>query len=134
MFWQTTHEELNKKINQLESKVSSASGLFGYDSHRIADAIELCKEIQADFKTKISYPTKAERDEAWQKFFNLREDTYRIKREAAESKSKDHYREINGYLKDADYWYSMDKLFDVFTFDLTENQQRGNAMEGTAAS
>lgn len=118
MFWETTYEDLNKKISRLESRVSSASNIFGYDSSSINDAIELCKEIQEDFKKKIRYPTKAERDDAWQKFFDLREDVYRIKREASESKSKEHYREINGYLRDADYSKWADEIGDVITFFL----------------
>lgn len=130
MFWDTTHEDLNKKISKLESKVFSSSNAFGYDGNRISEAIELCKEIQEDFKKKIRYPSKIERDEAWQNFFDLREKTYRIKREAAEAKSNEHYREINGYLRDADYWYAMDKLFDVFTFDLMKTSKEGMKWKG----
>jgi hypothetical protein len=130
MFWQTTHEDLDKKIRSLESKIQSAPSWFDYDFNKISEAIDLSKEIQEDFKSNIKYPTKAERDQAWQKFFNLRENLYRIKREASEAKSNEHYREINGYLKDADYWYSMDKLFDVFTFDLMKTSKEGMKWKG----
>ena len=30
MFWETSHDDLNKKINRLESKVSSASTVFEF--------------------------------------------------------------------------------------------------------
>lgn len=130
MFWDTTHEDLNKKIGKLESSVFSSSNLFGYDGHRISEAIELCKEIQEDFKKKIRYPSKTERDEAWQKFFDLREKTYKIKREAAESKSKDHYREINGYLRDADYDKFLDGIGDLITFFLIPTTKEAMKWKG----
>ena len=78
MFWQTTHEDLNKKINELESKIETSWTVWGnYDRDKLKDAIELAKEIQADFKKNIRYPTKTERDEAWQRFFDLREKAHK---------------------------------------------------------
>lgn len=130
MFWDITHEDLNKKIDRLESLVFRASNVLSYDWQNIQDGIGLCREIQEDFKKKIRYPTKAERDEAWQKFFNLREELYGIKRKAAESRSDEHRREINSYLKDADYWYAADQLFDVFTFDLMKTSKEGMIWKG----
>ena len=100
MFWDITHEDLNSKISRLESRVLTSQSIFGYQSYQWNETIELMKEIQEDFK-KARYPTKAERDEAWQTFFNLREDAYRIKREQFEYQSQQHYNEIDGYLRDA---------------------------------
>ena len=130
MFWETTHDDLNKKISRLESKVSSASNILGYDSFSLNDAIELCKEIQENFKKKILYPTKTERDEAWQKFFDLREDVYRIKREAATSKSNEHYREINHYLKEAYFNKWEDEMGDALTLGLMQTTKETMKWKG----
>lgn len=118
MFWETTHEDLNKKINRLESKVAASQSIFGFQSHQWNEIFELCKEIQEDFKKKIRFPTKAERDEAWQRFFDLREDAYRLRNEQYEEKSRQRYNEIDRYLRDA-YWNAIeDEIGDIFTFNL----------------
>ncbi|HEY9285113.1 MAG TPA: hypothetical protein VIP46_16795 [Pyrinomonadaceae bacterium] len=103
MFWETTHEDLDRKINRLDSLVSEAQGFNFFGFHKWDETFDLIKEIQEDFKKKIRYPTKAGRDAAWQRFFNLREEAYRTKRQLAEEKSKKHFGEINGYLRDAEY-------------------------------
>lgn len=119
MFWETSHKDLDRKINDLESKVASSITFWGnYDRDKINDAIELAKEIQADFKKKIRYPSKIERDEAWQRFFNLREKAYQIKHQAIEDLSNEHYKEINGYLIDADYSKLGDVILTVLTIGL----------------
>lgn len=117
MFWDTTHEDLNSKINTLESRILSSQAIFGFGGHDWNRTIELMKEIQEDFK-KVRYPSKAERDQAWQTFFNLREDAYRIKREQYEENSQRRYDEISGYLSDAYHGEFMDSVVDVLTFNL----------------
>ncbi|MBS1793150.1 MAG: hypothetical protein JSS81_04815 [Acidobacteria bacterium] len=130
MFWKTTHEDLDGKINRLESTVNSSSHWFGYDSFKIKDAIELCKEIQEDFKKNIRYPSKSQRDEAWQKFFDLREDVYRIKREAAEHQSEKHYREIDHHLNDAYFYNWEDEIGDVLTLGLMQTKKETMVWKG----
>lgn len=117
MFWETTHKDLDAKINRLESKVLASKSIFGF--HEWDETFRLTKEIQEDFKKKIRYPTKAERDAAWQKFFNLREDAYRIKREQVEEKSRQHFNELRRMLRFAGYDALGDALFEVFTLGLT---------------
>jgi hypothetical protein len=118
MFWDTTYEDLNSKISKLESKVLASQSFFGFAPHQWNEVFELCKEIQEDFKKKIRFPTKAERDEAWQKFFELREEAYRLRNEQYKEKSQQRYNEIDSYLRDA-YWNALeDEIGDVFTFGL----------------
>lgn len=95
MFGKMTHDDLNAKIRKLDSKVSSSRSIFGsFMPHQWDDVFELIKEIQEDFKKGIRYPTKAERDEAWQTFFNLREDAHRLRREQYQEKSQQHYTKL----------------------------------------
>jgi hypothetical protein len=131
MFGKATHDDLNAKIRKLESKVSSAKSFFGaYLPHQWDETFELIKEIQEDFKKGIRYPTKAERDEAWQTFFNLREDAYRIRRERYQEKSQQHYNEIEGYLRDA-YWNKLeDEIGDMFTLGLMPTTKEGMKWKG----
>jgi hypothetical protein len=65
---------LNSKIGKLESKLLYSQSLVGYQFHQWNETIELTKEIHEDFK-KVRYPTKAEREAAWQTFSNLRDES-----------------------------------------------------------
>lgn len=131
MFWKTTHDDLNSKISKLDSKISASQSIFGnYLPHQWNEVFDLIKEIQEDFKKNIRYPTKAERDEAWQKFFDLRNDAYRIRREQQEEKSQRHYNEIEGYLRDA-YWNGLeDEIGDMFTFGLMRTTKEDMKWKG----
>lgn len=131
MFGKTTHDDLNKKISKLDSKVAASQSFFGsFQPHQWNDVFELIKEIQEDFKKGIRYPTKAERDEAWQTFFNLRDDAYRLKHEQYEERSKQHYREIEPYLRDA-YWNKLeDELGDIVTLGLMPTTKEGMKWKG----
>ncbi|HEX8265364.1 MAG TPA: hypothetical protein VF596_08045 [Pyrinomonadaceae bacterium] len=104
MFFKTTHDDLNSKISRLDSRVTDAQSIFtNFQPYQWNEVFDLIKEIQEDFKSNVRYPTKAERDEAWNTFFNLRDEAYRIRREQNENKSQEHYNEIDGYLRDAYY-------------------------------
>jgi hypothetical protein len=116
MFWETNYKDLDAKIDRLESKLLATQSIFGF--HEWDEVFRLTKEIQEDFKKKIRYPSKAERDAAWQRFFNLREDAYRIKREKVEEKSKQHYDEINRYLRDADYSGVQETILNIVTLGM----------------
>jgi hypothetical protein len=120
MFWETTHEDLDRKINRLDSLVSEAQGFSFFAFQKWDETFELIKEIQEDFKKKIRYPTKAERDAAWQRFFNLREEAYQTKRKLAEDKSKDHFNEINRLLGDADYSGFVETIMNITTMGLLQ--------------
>jgi hypothetical protein len=131
MFGKTTHEDLSAKIRKLDSKVAAAKPFFGvFLTHQGNDVFELIKEIQEDFKSGIRYPTKAERDEAWQTFFNLREDAYRIRNEQYEQKSRQHYDEIGHYLRDA-YWNAFeDAIGDIITLNLMKTTKEDMKWKG----
>ena len=130
MFWKTTHEDLNAKIRKLDSRISSAKSFFGHQPYQWNETFELIKEIQEDFKKKIHYPTKAERDEAWQTFFDLREEAYQLKRKQAEEKSQEHYREIEGYLRSA-YWNKFeDEIGDVITLGFMQTTKEQMQYKG----
>jgi hypothetical protein len=121
MFWETTHEDLDRKINRLDSLVSEAQGFNFFGFHKWDETFELIKEIQEDFKNKkIRYPTKSERDAAWQRFFNLREEAYQTKRKLAEEKSKGHFNEINRLLGDADYSGFVETIMNIGSMGLLQ--------------
>ena len=130
MFGKTTHDDLSAKIRKLDSKVAASKPFFGvFLTQQGNDVFELINEIQEDFKG-VRYPTKAERDEAWQTFFNLRDDAYRLKREQYEDRSKQHYREIEPYLRDA-YWNKLeDEIGDVLTLNLMQTTKEGMKWKG----
>jgi chromosome segregation ATPase len=131
MFGKITHDDLSAKIRKLDSKVSASQSLFGsFQPHQWNDVFELIKEIQEDFMKGIRYPSKAERDEAWQTFFNLREDAYRLRREQFQEKSQQHYNEIGRYLRDA-YWNALeDEIGDVFTLGLMRTTKEDMKRKG----
>jgi len=97
------HSELDSKINDLSNKIERAQPMFSRPSKYDWDNIfELCKEIQENFKN-VKYPSKSERDIAWQNFFNLRDTAYKVRNEQVYSRSKEHYNELMRRLHSADY-------------------------------
>jgi ElaB/YqjD/DUF883 family membrane-anchored ribosome-binding protein len=97
------YQELDSKIRGLSDKIDRAQSFFSSTSKHDWDNIfELCTEINENFKN-VRYPSKSERDIAWQNFFNLRNNAYNIKKEQAYNRSKDLYNEIMDSLGSADY-------------------------------
>ncbi len=95
--------ELNSKLNELTRKVERTQTLFGNASqHEWKDIFELCDQIAENFKN-VRYPSKQERDIAWQNFYNLRNAAYETKRKQSHTKSSEHYNYIMGELKSANY-------------------------------
>jgi hypothetical protein len=74
------------------------------------------KEIQADFKNKVKYPTREERETAWQTFCSLRSDAHEKSRERNAERSDYRMIEINRELWEADWDAFMDEIGDVITF------------------
>jgi chromosome segregation ATPase len=99
-------EQLDSKISELESKINSATSLFGsYDRYRWRFVLDLCKEINDEFK-KVRYPKKQERSIAWQKFFDLRHLAYQEKNKQIALLSRSHKSEIYDMLRYVDYdWF-----------------------------
>lgn len=97
------HTALDSKIKNLSNKIDCAQPVFGSPSRQEWDRIfELCKNIHEDFKN-VRYPSKAERDIAWQEFFNLRDKAHTVRTGQIYSCSKEHYDELIGNLRSADY-------------------------------
>ncbi len=97
------HEELNSKLNSLSSKIDRAQSFFGNTSkYDWDDIFELCTEIAEHFK-KARYPTKADRDIAWQRFYSLRNTAFNVRNSQSHNRSKEHYNKLMSSLKSADY-------------------------------
>jgi hypothetical protein len=102
-FFNIGYQELDSKIRDLTDTIDRAQSFFGNSSRHDWDHIfELCGEINEHFKN-VRYPSKNERDIAWQRFFNLRNNAYSVRKEQTFSRSKDFYNEIMGRLDNADY-------------------------------
>jgi len=116
MFWDTTHEDLDKKIRQLESRINSTYGLFtGTTRDDWTPVFELMKEIQADFNNKVKYPSRDERERAWQKFCDLRSEAHDASKARNAERSDYRMIEIERELREADWDAFMDEIGDVIT-------------------
>ncbi len=100
-------QELDHKINELENGINYATGLLGsYDRNNWERIFNTCKEIHQDFKS-IRYPTKLERDSAWQRFFNLRNSAYVESNKLREQDSRIERDDLYGRLNSLEYdWFS----------------------------
>ncbi len=116
MFWDTTHDDLDKKIRQLENLISSTWGLTGTTRDEWEPVFSLMKEIQADFDKKVKYPTKEQRETAWQTFCALRSEAHEKSRKRNKERSDFRMIEINRELRAADWDAMMDNLGDMITF------------------
>jgi len=112
------YKELDSKINKLSIEIDSAQPILGVSSKGDWDKVfELCKEVNENFK-KVHYPSKNERDVAWQKFFNLQNKAYKIRNDHVYSRSEKHYDELMSRLKSVDYSKFTDAVFEIITFGL----------------
>lgn len=117
MFWDTTHEDLDKKIRQLDSGISSAQGMFtGSTREDWKSVFDLMKEIQSDFNNKVKYPTRDEREVAWQKFCLLRTEAHEKSKQNTAERSDYRMIEINRELRAADWDAMSDEFGDMITF------------------
>lgn len=117
MFWDTTYEDLDKKIRQLDSRINSTRGLFtGTTRDDWSPVFELMKEIQADFNNKVKYPTREERETAWQTFCSLRSEAHEKSRERNAERSDYRMIEINRLLGEAEWDAISDEFGDILTF------------------
>jgi vacuolar-type H+-ATPase subunit I/STV1 len=100
----TQHEELDSKIRKLEDKIEMAQPVIGRAHKSDWDTIfELCTEIAADFKN-VRYPARQERDIAWQKFFNLRDKAFNVRKSQTHDHSRRHFDELMSEVSSCDYW------------------------------
>ncbi len=105
----TQHENLDSKIRKLEDKINRAQPLFGGRALKSEwdEVFHLCTEIATDFKN-VRYPTRQQRDIAWQLFFNLRDKAFKLKNSQSHDHSKMHYNELMGELSACDYDFIAD--------------------------
>jgi hypothetical protein len=130
MFWDTTHEDLDKKIRQLESRINSTHSFLGSTRLDWEPVFELMKEIQSDFNKKVRYPTKELREAAWQKFCSLRTEAHERSQKSRKSRSDYLMIEINQELRAADFDAMLDGLFDVMTLNLMKTTKEGMKEKG----
>lgn len=130
MFWDTTYEDLDKKIRQLESRINSTHSWLGSTRLDWGPVFELTKEIQADFSNNVRYPTKEQRETAWQKFCSLRTDAHERSQKSKQSRSDYLMIEINQELRAADFDMMMDGLGDIITFNLMKTTKDGMKEKG----
>lgn len=116
-------EKLDKKIDNLESNINYATGLFNsYNAHQWKEVFDLCEEIHHDFKG-TRYPTKEERSVAWQKFFNLRNKAYEEKNKQIKELSRSRKNEIYDMLQYTDYDWLGDLIVGkILSFGLLETK------------
>ena len=113
-------EDLNTKIEQLGQDIDLACSMIAIHREKQWEAIfELMKEIKEDF-AKVRYPNKAERDRAWQVFFDLRQDAHEKRQSQFQYKSREHHDELLNMLGGLDYWPLRDGLEIAFVKSLRE--------------
>jgi hypothetical protein len=102
---------LDNKISELQRKVDGLPYIL-YIPHldkTWETIMDLMKEIQDDFKT-VRYPTRQNREEAWQQFFELRQKIYTKKNKRFEYISKNHKDELHRMLGGLEYWALREEL------------------------
>lgn len=97
------HTYVTSKIYRLKSKIPSAHPLLGWTSQDEWDKLfSLATEIKEDFKT-VRYPTVAERQDAWELFFAIRDTLFQAKRDQFEERSLSHRNKLIDKIERADY-------------------------------
>lgn len=97
-------KSLDSLINQFDFVIHENEGIGGaltffLPGHTWANKWRLAAEIQEGFNSNVQYPEKAERDEAWQKFYSLRGELARRSKE-----DKDWRQHISGLHKSQILW------------------------------
>lgn len=112
-----TSDDLDKKIRQLEGWIESTWRLTGTTREDWEPVFELMKEIQSDFNNKIRYPSREDRETAWQTFCSLRGEAHEKSRKRNAERSDYHMIEINRHLNAA-YWNAFDdEIGDMITLN-----------------
>ena len=125
------HTELDSKINELLNKVDRAQPIFVSPSKQEWNSVfELSKEINENFKN-VRYPSKQERDIAWQKFANLRDKAFNVHNQQIFDCSKKHYNELMSELHSVDYDAFGDGIVGkVMSFGLLAQTKEGMIIKG----
>jgi hypothetical protein len=118
-FFPDGYEKLNDKISELQQEVDGLK--YTILTSHITDSwetiIDLMNEIQDDFKS-VRYPTRQDRENAWQHFFELRQEIYRKKNQRYEDTSKNHKDTLFDMLGGLEYWQLREGLRQMFFTEL----------------
>ncbi len=123
----------------LDHKISQTELIFFKPSKSDwEDIFQRCTEIAEDFRI-VRYPTKAEREGAWQKFLGLRNKAFEIRNRLFKERSKEHHRELMGQLNAADFDplgnFIFGKILSMGFLETTveEMKQKGRDLRAAAA-
>lgn len=107
---------LDKKIESLANKIEATTRLFSStQDYEWENIFALTKEIQEEFKG-VRYPTKQERETAWQLFCELRNKAYDTRKMQKFDTSNDHYKYFKSELNSLFYHATSDKIWDIISF------------------
>lgn len=98
------YQDLDIRLHSLEELIDVfGRPIFGTTAKdewdRIFTEIE---KVQEEFKS-VRYPTRLEREEAWKRFCDLRNEAYQARRDQWDKRSEEHCDELLKMLHDADY-------------------------------
>ncbi|MCR8559303.1 hypothetical protein KXD93_16720 [Mucilaginibacter sp. BJC16-A38] len=118
-FFREGYEKLNDKISELREEVNGLK--YTLLTSHIVNSWEtigdLMKEIQEDFKS-VRYPTRQDRDSAWQEFFELRQEIFLKKNQRFEHVSGNHKDMLFDMLGGLEYWQLREGLRQMFFTEL----------------
>lgn len=130
----TDWEKFDYKISKLYEKVDlAARPVIGPTTTDDWNKVFLLmNEIQEEFKT-VRYPKKFDRDAAWKKFCEIRDDAYQSKRRQYINKSEEHYDTLYRMLNNAYYDWDADTvvkhvLWGAFKVTIDEMKRRGKLL------
>lgn len=102
-FFSANHFTVDKQISELETKLEFIRPTFGWtQKYQWDEVFKITDNLKKDFKT-VRYPTREERDQAWNKFFQLRDFAYKERNRQYEERSNDHLKPILTLLNQAHY-------------------------------
>lgn len=114
------YKTVDEMIRYLQNNIPAAqSALFAIERNDWRPFFAKAKEIQEAFNSKVLYPTKEERDQAWVRFSDLRNlmhERANTERTRFREQSEEHRNEILRHVKNAGYSSLTDA---VFFFDPT---------------
>jgi DNA repair exonuclease SbcCD ATPase subunit len=98
MFYERgSYKDVDSRLESLKSTVGIYASVHTASRDEWEEFFEKFKELQEDFKT-VRYPTKVERDNAWDTFFRLRNEAYELRQKEFVSRSEQHRKELSRML------------------------------------
>jgi len=118
-FFPEDYEKLDSKIAELQEELDGLKYtlLTSHVSQTWDTIFDLMKQIQDDFRT-VKYPKRQSREDAWQRFFQLRQDAYDKRNERFERVSRERKDEIFDMMKHLEYWRLREGLREMFFTEL----------------